>query len=106
MFCSFYPSVDLLGVRHPLHQLLWRRAVGHQEGEDLLGGLDEKFTLLVLRRLEEGHRQSFRLGASAELFRRPPVGTPLIERIQDNIAVLGVVKALNELSRWVVDDGG
>ncbi len=106
MLCSFQPSVDLLRVRHPLHQLLWRRAIGHQEGEDLLRGLDEKFTLLVLRRLEEGHRQSLRLGASAEFFRGPPVGTPLIERIQDNVAVFRVVKALDELPCGVVDDGG
>src|SRR5208337_2174299 len=104
MLCSFQPSVDLLRVRHPLHQLLWRGAIGHQEGEDLLGGLDEKFTLLVLRRLEEGHRQSLRLGASAEFFRGPPVGTPLIERIQDNVAVCRVVKAFDELPCGVVDD--
>src|ERR1019366_9384605 len=82
------------------------RAVGHQEGEDLLGGLDEKFTLLILRRLEEGHRQSLRLGASAEFFRGPPVGTPLIERIQDNVDVFRVVKPLDELSCGVVDDRG
>src|SRR5271157_557464 len=106
MLCSFQPSVDLLRVRHPLHQLRWRRAIGHQEGEDLLRGLDEKFTLLVLRRLEQGHRQSLRLGASAEFFRGPPVGTPLIERIQDNVTVLWVVKALDELTCGVVDDRG
>ena len=106
MLCSFQPSVDLLRVRHPLHQLLRRRAIGHQKGEDLLGGLDEKFTLLVLRRLEEGHRQSLRLGASAEFFRGPPVGTPLIERIQDNVAVFRVVKAFDELPCGVVDDRG
>src|ERR1700722_9434870 len=106
MFCSFQPSVDLLGVRHPLHKLLWRGAIGHQEGEDLLRGLDEKFTLLVLRWLEEGHRQSLRLGASAEFFSGPPVGTPLIERIQDNVAVFRVVKAFDELPCGVVDDCG
>src|SRR5580704_9996861 len=106
MLCPFQPSVDLLRVRHPLHQLLWRRAIGHQEGEDLLGGLDEKLTLLVLRRLEEGHRQSLRLGASAEFFGGPPVGTPLVERIQDNVAVFRVVKAFDELPRGVVDDRG
>src|SRR6202050_817571 len=106
MLRSFQPSVDLLRVRHPLHQLRWRRAIGHQEGEDLLGGLDEKFTLLVLWRLEEGHRQSLRLGASAEFFGGPPVGTPLIERIQDNVAVFRVVKAFDELPCGVVDDRG
>src|SRR3984885_6772061 len=106
MLCSFQPSVDLLRVRHPLHQLPWRRAIGHQEGEDLLGGLDEKFTLLVLRRLEEGDRQSLRLGASAEFFRRPPVGAPLIERIHDNVAVFRIVKAFDELPCRVVDDRG
>src|SRR6201987_555514 len=106
MLCSFQPSVDLLRVRHPLHQLLRRRTVGHQEREDLLRGLDEKLTLLVLRRLEEGHRQSLRLGASAGFFSGPPVGTPLIERIQDNVAVFRVVKALDELSCGVVDDRG
>src|ERR1700693_3298046 len=106
MLCSFQPPVDLLRVRHPLHQLLWRGAIGHQESEDLLRGLDEKLTLLVLRRLEEGHRQSFRLGASAEFFRGPPVGTALIERIQDYVAVLRVVKAFHELPRGVVDDRG
>ena len=104
MLCSFQPSVDLLRVRHPLHQLLWRRAIGHQEGEDLLRGLDEKLTLLVLRRLEEGHRQSLRLGAAAQFFRGPPIGAALIERIQDHVAVLRVVKALDELACWVVDD--
>src|SRR5579864_2143370 len=106
MLCSFQPSVDLLRVRHPLHQLLRRRAIGHQEREDLLGGLDEKFTLLVLRRLEERHRQSLRLGASAEFFRGPPVGTALIEWIQDYVAVLRVVKAFDELPCRVIDDRG
>src|ERR1035438_9646528 len=100
MLCSFQPAVDLLRVRHPLHQLFWRGTIGHQECEDLLRRLDEKFTLLVLWRLEEGHRQSLRLGASAELFRRSPIGAPLIKRIQDHIPILRVVKALNELPRW------
>src|SRR5260370_34090892 len=104
MLCSFQPSVDLLRVRHPLHQLLWRRAIGHQEGEDLLRGFDEKFTLLVLRRLEEGHRQSLRLGASAEFFGRSPIRAPPIEWIQDHISVFRVVKALDELPCGVVDD--
>src|SRR5882672_752710 len=106
MLCSFQPAVDLLRVRHPLHQLLWRGAIGHQEGEDLLRRLDEKLTLLVLWRLEQGHRQSLRLGAAAQLFRRSPIGAPLIKRIQDHIAILRIVKALNELPRWVVDDRG
>src|SRR5208283_3646565 len=103
---SFQPAVDLLRVRHPLHQLLWRGAIGHQEGKDLLRRLDEKLTLLILRRLEQGHRQGLRLGAAAQLFRRSPIGAPLIKRIQDHIAILRVVKALNELPRWVVDDRG
>src|ERR1700723_3083127 len=106
MLRSFQPSVDLLRVRHPLHQLLRRRAIGHQEGEDLLRGLDEKLTLLVLRRLEEGHRQSLRLGASAEFFRGSPIRAPPIKWIQDNVAVLRVVKAFDELPCWVVDDRG
>src|SRR5581483_1642581 len=106
MFCSFQPSVDLLRVRHPLHQLLWRGAIGHQEGEDLLWRFDEKLTLFVLRRLEEGYRQSLRLGASAEFFCGPPVRAALIERIQDHIAVLRVVKAFDELPCGVVDDRG
>ena len=89
MLCSFEPSVDLLRVRHPLHQLLWRRAIGHQEGEDLLRGLDEKLTLLVLRRLEEGHRQSLCLGAATQFFSGSPVRAPLIKRIQDDVAVFG-----------------
>src|SRR6204780_4050348 len=106
MLGSFEPSVDLLRVRHPLHQLLWRRTIGHQEGEDLLGRLDEKFTLLVLRRLEEGHRQSLCFGASAEFLRWPPIRAPLIERIQDNVAIFWVVKAFDELPCGVVDDRG
>src|ERR1700684_1598828 len=106
MLRPFQPSVDLLRVRHPLHQLLWRGAIGHQEGEDLLRRLDEKLALLVLRRLEEGHRKSLRLGPSAEFFSGPPVGTPLIERIQDNVAVFRVVKAFDELPSGVVDDRG
>src|SRR6202161_3860059 len=106
MLCSFQPSVDLLRVRHPLNQLLWRGAISHQECEDFLRGLDEKFTLLVLRRLEEGHRKSLRLGPSAEFFRGPPVGTPLIERIQDNVAVFRVVEAFDELPCGVVDNRG
>src|ERR1700678_1950793 len=106
MLCSFQPPVDLLRVRHPLPQLLWRGAIGHQEGEDLLRRLDEKLTLLILWRLEQGHRQSLRLGAAAQLFRRSPIGAPLIKRIQDHIAILRIVKALNELPRWVVDDSG
>src|SRR6202161_864031 len=106
MLCSFQPSVDLLRVRHPLNQLLWRGAISHQECEDFLRGLDEKFTLLVLRRLEEGQRQSLCLGASAEFFRGAPVGTPLIKRIQDNIAVFRVVKAFDELPCGVADARG
>src|ERR1700730_9178414 len=106
MLCSFQPSVDLLRVRHPLHQLLCRGAIGHQECEDLLRGLDEELTLLVLRRLEERHRKSLRFGASAEFFRGAPVGTPLIERIQDYVAVLRVVKAFDKLPCGVVDDRG
>src|SRR5258708_7304990 len=39
MLCSFKPSVDLLRVRHPLHQLLWRGAIGHQQSQDLLLGI-------------------------------------------------------------------
>src|ERR1700733_12675806 len=104
MLGSFKPSVDLLRVRHPLHQLLWRRAIGHQEGKDLLRRLDEKLTLLVLRRLEEGYRQSLRLGASAEFFSGPPVGTALIEGIEDHVTILRVVKAFDELPCGVVDD--
>src|SRR5882672_7366576 len=106
MLCSFQPSVDLLRVRHPLHQLLWRRAISHQEGEDLLRGLDEKLTLLVLWRLEEGHRKSLRLGTAAELLCRSPIRATLIERIQDHVAVFRVVKAFDELARGVVDDSG
>src|SRR5208282_4201876 len=106
MLCSFQPSVDLLRVRHPLHQLLWRRAIGHQEGEDLLGRLDEKLTLLVLRRLEQGHRQSLRFGASAEFFRGSPIRATSVERIQDNVAVFRVIKAFDELPCGVVDDRG
>src|SRR5271157_5339641 len=106
MLCSFQPSVDFLRVRHPPNQLLWRWAIGHQEGEDLLRGLDEKLTLLVLWRLEEGHRESLRLGASAEFFRGPPIRAALIERVQDHIAVLRVVKAFDELPCRVVDDRG
>src|SRR5580704_1041785 len=106
MLGSFQPSVDLLGVGHPLHQLLWCGAIGHQEGEDLLRRFDEKLTLLVLRRLEEGYRQSLRLGASAEFLCGPPVRAALIERIQDHIAVLRVVKAFDELPCRVVDDRG
>ena len=106
MLRPFEPSVDLLRVRHPLHQFLWCWAIGHQKGKDLLRGLDEKFTLLVLRRLEQGHRQSLRLGAAAQFFRGSPIRAPLVERIQDHVAVLRVVKALDELSCGVVDDRG
>src|SRR5580698_1773110 len=106
MLCSFQPSVDLLRVRHPLHQLLWCRAIGHQEGEDLLGGLDEKFSLLVLRWLEQRHRQSLRLRTATEFFRGSPIRTPLIERIQDHVAVLRVVKTPDELPCWIVHNRG
>src|ERR1035438_4691370 len=106
MLCSFQPSVDLLRVRHPLHQFLWRRAIGHQEGEDLLRGLDEELTPPVLRRLEQGDRQSLRLGAAAQFFRRSPIRATLIERIQDHIASLRIVEAPDEVPRWVVDDRG
>src|SRR6202008_3721187 len=47
---------------------------------------------------------SLRFGASAEFFRGSPIGTPLIERIKDNVAVLRVVKAFDELPSGVVDD--
>ena len=53
VLCAFEPTVDFLGVGHPLNQLIWRRSIGHQEREDLLRRLDEKLPLLVLGRLEE-----------------------------------------------------
>ena len=104
MLCPFQPSVDLLRVGHPLHQLLWCGAVGHQEGKNLLRRLDEKLTLLVLWRLEQGDRERLRLGTTAQFFRGSPIGATLIERIQDHIAILRIIKALDELPCWVVDD--
>src|SRR6266852_3816816 len=92
VLCSFQPSVDFLWVRHPLHQLLWCWAIGHQEGEYLLWGLDEKLTLFVLRRLEQGHSQSLCFGPAAQFLRRPPIRAPLIERIQDHVTILRFVK--------------
>ena len=53
---AFQPAVDLFRVRHPLHQLIGRRPVGHQEGKDFLRRFDEKLTLPILRRLEQGYR--------------------------------------------------
>src|SRR3984885_8753905 len=104
MLCPFQPSVDLLRVRHPLDQFLRCGAIGHQEGEDLLRGLDEELTPPVLRRLEQGDRQSLRFGAAAQFFRRSPIRATLIEWIQDHIASLRIVEAPDEVPCWVVDD--
>src|SRR3984957_12883777 len=106
MFCSFQPAVDLLRVRHPLHQCFWCRTIGHQEGEDLLRRLDEKLALPVLRGLEERHRQSLRLRAAAEFFGGPPIGTTLVERVPALVTIVPVVKLLDELAGRVVDDRG
>src|SRR5581483_10681394 len=81
-------------------------AIGHQKCKDFLWGLDEKLTFLVLRRLEERNRQSLCLGAAAQLFGRTPIRTPRVERIQDHVSVFRVVKALDELSCGVINDGG
>src|ERR1022692_1651005 len=100
----FQPSVDLLRVGHPLDQLLWSWAVGHEECENLLRRLDEKLTLLVLWRLEKGNGESLCFGATAQFLRWSPIGATFIERIQDHIAILRIIKALDELPCWVVDD--
>ena len=59
---------------------------------------------LVVWRLEQGNRESLCLGATAQFLCWSPIGTPLIERIEDHIAILRVIKTLNELPCWVVDD--
>src|SRR5581483_7235372 len=74
--------------------------------KDFLWGLDEKLTFLILRRLEQRHRQSLCLGAAAQFFRRTPIRTSYVERIQDHVVVFPVVKALDELSCGVINDGG
>jgi hypothetical protein len=56
--------------------------------------------------LEQGHRQSLRLRAATEFFRGSPIRAPLIERIQDHVAVLRVVKTPDELPCWIVDNRG
>ena len=57
-------------------------------------------------RLEQRHRQCLRLGAAAQLFRGSPIGAPRVERIEDDVAAVLVVKALDELAGRVIDDGG
>src|ERR1700727_1336089 len=87
MLGPFQPSINLLRVGHPLDQLLWSWAVGHQEGKNLLRGLDEKLTLLVLWRLEQRNRECFCFAATAQFLCWSPIGATLIERIQDHIAI-------------------
>ena len=104
VFRSLEPTVNFFRVRHPLNQLLWCRSIGHQEGKDFLGRLDEKLSLFVLRRLKERGRKSLGFGTATQLIGRPPIGATLVERVQDDIATRRLIEALHELARRVVDD--
>jgi hypothetical protein len=52
-FRSFDSAVDLLGVRHPLHQLLGRWQFEKQMSKYLLRAIDEEFVLPVGGSLKE-----------------------------------------------------
>ena len=87
MFCD--PLVDLLGVRHPLDQLLRRGSEGQQMGEDLLRRLGKELALLVAGGLVERGRNGLGFGLAAELLGRSPVGAPFVEGIEDDVAGRG-----------------
>ena len=80
-------------------------AVGQKMSEDFLGRLGEELTLLVTGRLVERGRDSLGFGLAAQLLGRSPVGAPLVQRIEYQVAPLLVVEPLNELASRVVDDG-
>ena len=97
-------AVDLVGVRHPLDQLLGRGAEGQQMGEDFLRRLGEKLALLIRGRLVERRGNGLGFGTAAQLLGRPPIGAAGIQRIQNDVAV-AVIEPLNELAGRVVHDG-
>src|SRR5579875_3867112 len=74
--------------------------------EDLLRRLDKELALLVGRWLVERRCNRLRLGSTAQLLGRPPVGATGIKRVQDDVLALRVIETLDELAGRVVDDGG
>ena len=62
-------------------------------------------TLLVLRGLKERFRKRLCLGAPPQLFRWPPIGASLVQRVENDVAATGIIETLNELAGWVVDNG-
>ena len=103
---SFDAAVDLLGVRHPLHQLLWRGQFEKQMSKYLLRAIDEEFVLPVGGSLEERGSDRSSFSAPDKLLRRSPIGAPAVQRIEHNIAAAFVVKTLDEFAGWVMDNGG
>ena len=73
-------------------------------GKDFLWRLCEKLALLVGGRLVKRRGDGLGLGATAQLFGWPPIGAASVERIEDNVATILVVKPLHELARRVVHD--
>src|SRR5579884_410412 len=74
--------------------------------KDFLRRLDKKLALLVGSWLVERRCNRLRLGSTAQLLGRPPVGTAGIEWIEDDVLALQVIESLDELAGRVVDDGG
>src|SRR5579883_676379 len=74
--------------------------------KDFLRRLDKELTLLVGRWLVERRCNRLRLGSTAQLLGRPPIGTAGIERIEDDVLALRVIETLDELAGRVVDNGG
>jgi hypothetical protein len=64
--CSLHAAVDLIGVRHPLHKLMRRRAEGQQMSEYFVAFL-RKTPPFIGRRLVQGRSNSLCLGLSAKL---------------------------------------
>src|SRR5579875_3202688 len=74
--------------------------------EDFLRRLDKELALLVGRWLVERRRNRLRLGSTAQLLGRPPVGTAGIEWIEDDVLALRLIETLDELAGRVIDDSG
>jgi len=64
--------------------------------EDLLWRLYKKLPLTIGSRLVERRGNGFRLSASTQLLRWSPVGTPRIERIENNVLAIFVIEPQDE----------
>ena len=63
-----------------------RRPFGEEMGENLLRCFGEKLALLVAGRLVKRGCNRLRLSLAPQLFRWPPIGAAVVERVQYNVA--------------------